>query len=293
MEVSVIAVLTIVGSLAAAWGQQANVADRRVAEQHYTAGWQALRTESFEESAREFQAAIDSYPGFTLAYYGLGRAEMGLKKFAEAARAYENCKRNYERAGGQQFRQQLDANRARQDQEMELKEAIRQTSQGPQNQRSQDLTRQLQNQLNLVRQNADRGMNVSIEAAVPPFVTLAAGKCVLPAGAVRRRRTRVQVVGRERPQDGRSVEQPGGGVPDDVEVCRRRERGESRRESRLQRQPEPEGRHQEEEKRRLAGRVFGSLLQRLGSSDHVRKHALEIRGGKRLRQHSELLIGLE
>ena len=170
-----IAVLTIVGTLAAVWGQQANVADRRVAEQHYTAGWQALRTESFEESAREFQAAIDSYPGFTLAYYGLGRAEMGLKKFAEAARAYENCKRNYERAGGQQFRQQLDANRARQDQEMELKEAIRQTSQGPQNQRSQDLTRQLQNQLNLVRQNADRGMNVSIEAAVPPFVTLALG----------------------------------------------------------------------------------------------------------------------
>ena len=36
VEVPVIVVLTIVGTLAAAWGQQANVADRRVAEQHYT-----------------------------------------------------------------------------------------------------------------------------------------------------------------------------------------------------------------------------------------------------------------
>jgi len=160
---------------------QHTAADRKLAEQHYSAGWQALRVESFDESAKEFQTAIDLYPNFTLAYYGLGRAEMGRKHFADATRAYETCKTYYERAGSRQFQQELDANRRRADEEMELKEAIRQTSQGPQGQRTQELTRQLQNQLRLVQQNSDRGMNVSIDTTVPSFVTLALGSAYFRA----------------------------------------------------------------------------------------------------------------
>jgi tetratricopeptide (TPR) repeat protein len=160
---------------------QHTAADRKLAEQHYSAGWQALRLESFDESAKEFQAAIDLYPNFTLAYYGLGRAEMGRKHFADATRAYESCKSNYERAGSRQFQHELDAKRAREDREMELKEAIRQTSQGPQGQRTQELIRQFQNELRLVQQNSDRAMNVSIDTTVPPFVTLALGSAYFRA----------------------------------------------------------------------------------------------------------------
>jgi len=185
MEVLMLPLLIVTGFLASFVAQsstpQHTAADRKLAEQHYSAGWQALRVESFDESAKEFQAAIDVYPNFTLAYYGLGRAEMGRKRFADAARAYETCRSSYQRAAGQQFNQQLDANRVRADQEMELKEAIRQTSQGPQGQRTQELTRQLQNQLRLVQQNSDRGLNVSIDTAVPPFVTLALGSAYFRA----------------------------------------------------------------------------------------------------------------
>jgi len=179
-----LAVFVVTGLLAAFAGQSApqqTAADRKLADQHYSAGWQALRAESFDESAKEFQTAIDLYPNFTLAYYGLGRAEMGRKHFADATRAYETCKSNYERAGSRDFQRQLDANRRRADEEMELKEAIRQTSQGPQGQRTQELTRQLQNQLRLVQQNSDRGMNVSIDTAVPPFVSLALGSAYFRA----------------------------------------------------------------------------------------------------------------
>src|SRR4051794_5515844 len=80
--------------------QPPSSAERQRADMHYRAGWQALQAESFDESAREFTAAIELYPRFTLAYYGLGRAEMGAKKFADAVRAYEQCRTMYMRAAG-------------------------------------------------------------------------------------------------------------------------------------------------------------------------------------------------
>jgi tetratricopeptide (TPR) repeat protein len=150
-------------------------ADQQLAQLHYRSGWQALKAESFDEAAREFQAAIDVIPGFTLAYYGLGRADMGGRHFVEAVAAYERCKALYLEAAGRKFSGQIDANRAREDQQMELREAIRQTSQGPQTQRSQEMIRQFQSQLRLVRQDQDRGMNVSIDSSVPAFVSLALG----------------------------------------------------------------------------------------------------------------------
>jgi tetratricopeptide (TPR) repeat protein len=75
----------------------------------------------------------------------------------------------------------VDAIRARQDQQLELREAIRQTSQGPQTQRSQEMVRQFQNQLRLLQQNADRGLNMSLETAVPAFVSLALGSAYFRA----------------------------------------------------------------------------------------------------------------
>jgi tetratricopeptide (TPR) repeat protein len=167
--------------LAVSAAVQVAPADRQRAELHYRAGWNALRAESYGESAKEFQAAVDAYPGFTLAYYGLGRADMGLKQYAAAIAAYEECRNLYLKAAGGVFRAQVDAIRARQDQQLELREAIRQTSQGPQTQRSQEMVRQFQNQLRLIQQNADRGLNMSLETAVPAFVSLALGSAYFRA----------------------------------------------------------------------------------------------------------------
>src|SRR5258708_26807196 len=48
---------------------------------HYKQGWEALRAESWTEAVHEFRVAIDLDRTFTLAYYGLGRSNMGLKRF--------------------------------------------------------------------------------------------------------------------------------------------------------------------------------------------------------------------
>ncbi len=156
-------------------------ADRQRAEMHYKEGWQALRAESWDEAAKEFRAAIELYPRMTLAYYGLGRAEMGRKHYPDAIHAYEQCRDIYIRDAGQRFSADADAMRARQDQQMELKEAVRQMTSGPQSQRSQETARQMQNQMRLNQQNMDRGLNVSIDASVPPFVSVALGSAYFRA----------------------------------------------------------------------------------------------------------------
>lgn len=173
--VTIALVLGLSGSI------QGGIADRQRAELHYRAGWEALRAESFSESAEEFQAAIDAYPGFTLAYYGLGRADMGLKHYAAAIAAYEECRKLYQAVASGNFRAQVDAMRAREDQQTELREAIRQTSQGPQTRRSQEMVRQFQSQLRIIQQNADRGLNMTLETSVPSFVSLALGSAYFRA----------------------------------------------------------------------------------------------------------------
>ena len=83
------------------------------ANQHYKpGGWEAMRAESWDEAAREFQSALDSDPKFALAYYSLGRAEMGLRDFAKAIDAYTQCRDLYIARAGERYTDQFSANRA-------------------------------------------------------------------------------------------------------------------------------------------------------------------------------------
>src|SRR5262249_23933712 len=65
------------------------------ANQHYQHGWDAMHKEAWDEAAKEFQAAIDTDDKFALAYYSLGRAEMGRRNFPKAIAAYTACKEMY------------------------------------------------------------------------------------------------------------------------------------------------------------------------------------------------------
>ena len=56
------------------------------ANEHYKTGWESMRREAWDDAAKEFQAAIDSDDRFTLAYYSLGRAEMGAPQLHEGHR---------------------------------------------------------------------------------------------------------------------------------------------------------------------------------------------------------------
>jgi tetratricopeptide (TPR) repeat protein len=69
----------------------ASVQNRREAYQQYQRGQELLSSEQWDRAVEAFQAATKLDPNFTDAYYGLGKAYMGLQRFASAVQAYEAC----------------------------------------------------------------------------------------------------------------------------------------------------------------------------------------------------------
>lgn len=68
---------------------------RRMALAHYERGRDALYAERFEEAEHEFAEAIKLDPLLTLGHYGLGQAEMALKRYPEAVQAFTGCREAY------------------------------------------------------------------------------------------------------------------------------------------------------------------------------------------------------
>lgn len=150
------------------------------ANQHYNAGWDAMHKEAWDEAAKQFQAALDNDDKFALAYYGLGRAEMGRKNFQKAIAAYNECKTLYVRLGGERYGNQMDYKRRIEDRMLEYQTALQQAQQvssGKATSQSQqlyvtELRAQLQ-QLQLAKDRTDS--NVTMDATVPYFVPMALG----------------------------------------------------------------------------------------------------------------------
>src|ERR1044071_1248964 len=62
------------------------------AQQAYERGQERMQGESFEEAARYFRTAIALDPMHWLAHYSLGQAQMALKHYPEAVKAYLSCR---------------------------------------------------------------------------------------------------------------------------------------------------------------------------------------------------------
>jgi tetratricopeptide (TPR) repeat protein len=157
-------------------------ADRQRARTQNKLGWEEMRKEAWEHAARSFQAAIDIDPQFEVPHYGLGRANMNLKKFAAAIAAYERCRDLYRNATARQFSNAQEAQRFRHDRIAEIDEQIRQTQSGPMTPGRQDLLRQLQNMRRETQESIQRGNNMSLESSVPAWVSLALGSAYFRSG---------------------------------------------------------------------------------------------------------------
>jgi tetratricopeptide (TPR) repeat protein len=86
--------VTLVSTLAFSSGSPqaaAAVVERQEAIREYQVGQQMLAAEQWEKAAAAFQAAVKHDALFTDAHYGLGRAFMGLERYASAIKAYEDC----------------------------------------------------------------------------------------------------------------------------------------------------------------------------------------------------------
>jgi tetratricopeptide (TPR) repeat protein len=151
------------------------------ARTHYVRGWEYMRAESFETAVDEFREAIELHPQFALAHYGLGRAYLALRRYAEAIASLATSRDIYSAEASRKFQNQLDANRYRQDRLMELQDLRNQYSKGPQTTQSADMLRQIDNQIRLTSNVIDRELGMAIENLVPAFVSLSLGSAYFRA----------------------------------------------------------------------------------------------------------------
>lgn len=66
-------------------------ANRRAAIERFWSGQELLQAERWERAAIEFRGAIALNPLLTDAHYGLGEAQMGLRRYVSAALAFQAC----------------------------------------------------------------------------------------------------------------------------------------------------------------------------------------------------------
>lgn len=149
---------------------------------HYRLGMEEMRSEQWEKAAADFQRAVDADPAFEMAWYELGRANMAGRRYAEAVAALAKCKGLYEAEAGKSFSTAQDAQQHRRDRITEIDEQIRQYQSAPPTIRTTEALRQLHETRRQLQDALQRGVAVSIEAAVPSFVSLALGSAYFRLG---------------------------------------------------------------------------------------------------------------
>jgi len=168
-------VAVALSSFASAASAQPPKRERNRAMIDYRLGDEEMRAEQWEKAAAAFQRAIDIDPAFEMAYYGLGRALMPQKKYPQAVVAFTKCRDLYSQAAGRQFTSVQDAQRYRAERLTEIDEMVRQIQSGPQTAQRAEQARQLGEQRRQIQDAIQRGNAVSMEATVPPWVSLALG----------------------------------------------------------------------------------------------------------------------
>ena len=142
-----------------------------------------MKTEKLEEAAAAFQSAIDIDPQFEFAYYGLGRADMALKRYVMAVIALSHCRDLYTARAGQQFSNVQEAQLYRQNRLTEMDEVTRQLQSGPQTAQVQEQLRQVQEARRQMQDAISRGNDVSlVENTVPAWVSLSLGSAYFRSG---------------------------------------------------------------------------------------------------------------
>ena len=140
---------------------------RRQALAHYSKGDEALHAERLEEATREFTAAIRLDPLLTLAHYGLGQANMGLKRYPEAIKAFEGCRDAFLAVAKLGLRNAAEADRRRTEAIQALRESIallqRNTRLATANQNSVRQLEERVRDLERVRPSSGEGLDVPAE----------------------------------------------------------------------------------------------------------------------------------
>ena len=155
--------------------------ERERARTHNRHGWELMTAESWERAASAFQQAVDIDNTFEDAYYGLGRAQIALRQYVAAIATLTTCRKLYIAQAGRHFTGQQEAQRYRQDRIVEIDEQIRQVQTMPPTSQQQNQLRQLNNQRRDIQNAIARGSSMTIDATVPPWVSLSLGSAYFRA----------------------------------------------------------------------------------------------------------------
>lgn len=169
--------LTIAGTAAAQ-----TTLERERARPHNRHGWELMTAESWERAAQSFQQAVAIDNTFEDAFYGLGRAQIALRQYVAAIATLTTCRQLYVAQAGRHFTGQQDAQRYRQDRIIEIDEQIRQVQGMPPTAQQQNLLRQLNNQRRDIQNAITKGSSISLDATVPPWVSLSLGSAYFRSG---------------------------------------------------------------------------------------------------------------
>jgi len=149
----------------------------------YNVGLENMHAEAWDEAVKSFRSAIEIDPTFEMAFYMLGRANMGQKKYADAIGAYEKCRDLYRAQVGRQFTNAQERQRDRETRLREIDEVIRSYQASPQTLQIQDAIRQLQNQRRELDEALKRGnTTMTLETSVPAYVSTSLGSAYFRSG---------------------------------------------------------------------------------------------------------------
>jgi tetratricopeptide (TPR) repeat protein len=162
--------------------EQQQGGDRNRAMVQYKLGFENMRAEQWAEAAKSFQQAIDIDPTFDLAYYMLGRVRMSQRQYVEAIGAFTKAREISLSQAGRQFANAQERQRDRRERISQIDEMVRQLRQGPQTAQVQDQIRQFEERRRQLQETIQQGNDISVDATVPPFVSLSLGSAYFRSG---------------------------------------------------------------------------------------------------------------
>lgn len=175
------ALLTIV-LLAAPFAHTQPVNTRERARAPYQAGLEHMRNEAYEPAARAFTTAIGIDPGFEMAHYMLGRAQLALKNYDAAVEALVKSRDLYVAQGSRQFIDKQEGQRHRRDRINALNDLISNLRAAtPQTYQIREQIRQLEERKRQV-EDMDRTKDLTPDKQVPAFVSLSLGSAYFRSG---------------------------------------------------------------------------------------------------------------
>jgi tetratricopeptide (TPR) repeat protein len=154
---------------------------RERANEPYAAGMMQMQQEAFADAVRSFQTAVGIDPAFEMAYYMMGRAQMGQRNYAAAVIALEKARNLFVAQGTQQFTTKQERQhvlRQRIDEYDRLSNELQEAATRPENKtRAESLNEQARQYQERKRQVQDmmRNEEAMSTQAVPGFVSLSLG----------------------------------------------------------------------------------------------------------------------